>query len=195
MWSTGVPKDEDTGLDGLCYTPPFRVGPFPKPELLVKGVGAWFDAYLGSAKKGTRLTLDDRELLHSEMSRMGLRAPYPRHVKMVVDAALDVTLGWDFSQDRTEPYLASLMKPRPSAIEIADATRTGIEQSILQNDAGRLQPALHAFWIKHPDFVPMHQGRCYAHGHSWVTNPDEQEACQVNEIASLLKVLLGIGTK
>src|SRR5262249_11664642 len=146
--------------DGLCVV---TYGKFQTtPEMMAEVANTWFEAYLKPIDG-----LPDADIVQRAES---FPLPLIAHesIKRAVHNALDRILGFDIRLNSIE--LAGISSPlNPTAAALVSATRDGFTAALRDQNPDKVVEPLETFWREHPDFKPMHSGRCYPHGHKGVT--------------------------
>ncbi|MEM6990779.1 MAG: hypothetical protein AAF721_09785 [Myxococcota bacterium] len=193
-------KCSDSGkMDGLCEGGPGGGGGVGGggPGIVISeamaAVGAGFDAFGPAIAAGGGPA--DANLWDSMESHVDdVNALYGARV--LVHEALTITLGWDVNLEQRGYAMGRgnvrLATDPGASLAMLEATRDGVLQAMLTNDAAMVSPPLVAFWNEHPDFEPGHLGRCYPHGHDSLTY-EHPVQCQLDNLEAMVGVALESG--
>jgi hypothetical protein len=148
-----------------------------------------FDSYLPSL--GTPGGLQDRALL----AEMRSQAPSQELADLVQEMTygfMDIAVGFDVqpAEPGTPEGMANVrgsLDPEASVAMLL-AVRTGVRGALEGRDPELVGPPIAQFWVEHPDYAPMHTGRCFPHGH--VDGAEDPASCQVEELERKLHLLV-----
>lgn len=158
------------------------------PQSVANAVDLYFQAYMEPITRGGGRP--NEELLRAAQA-IRLGRIWHKELQENVRSALDAVLGFDFHPPnpicRTD-FGTIGVSNIPAAVALVEETRMGFREAILENNADVIERHIMAFWSEFPEYVPMHTGRCYPHGHpEFDISP---EACQIAHLKAILWVLL-----
>lgn len=108
-------------------------------------------------------------------------------VKML-NNAMDRLLGFDFFIGAASRYGSIREVHNPAeTVELLEAARLGIRNSILTGDPYLVANYIENFWTNHPGYEAMHTGRCFPHGHDDDVSPMD---CQADALVRMTTVLV-----
>src|SRR5262249_39054540 len=130
----------------------------------------YLKAYLAVAQQGGGGP--DPTLLKEAMS-VPLPSDWHEELQEAIQDALDVLIGFDFMRSR-DPTCPFGQCPALSDVPflLVDTARQALEDGIVQNNSEAVVGPIRDFW-KAYQWVPMHTGRCYPHGHPEVIDVAE----------------------
>jgi hypothetical protein len=177
-------------LDGTCRSSGgLSPGDFP---ILHGAVDDYYQAFLAAAMGGGGLP--DAEIsARAQGKSLSLEGHFA--AQQIVNDSLDVVLGFDFLRPQImfchgfgQIFSFRSFYPR-EAEELVDATRRGVVDAIRAKEPARVGGPIRGFWAKHPNYRPLHTGRCFPHGHP--DFPYKAPAdCQIRELEGMLKMFM-----
>ena len=181
-------------LDGTC-TASGANGGFTPAEfaLAATELNLWFDGYQHPTPP--KKWLPDPTAV-KRIGELRLNPKQHSRVRFAAFNAIDVTLGFDFTQppgncQEYDPRCLGSFRiaPDKAALALLATVQEGFAAGLTKHDRKAFEGPIRRFWRKYPKFAPHHTGRCYPHGHVEHDKISPSE-CQIDELSRILEDLL-----